>query len=267
MTQGPSSNHKNHKRIAIASAALLFCIIYFGFSLTDKNKKSKLDKERALTTEVTGPETLLKDAKTSVSADTLDLIGRVEHLTEGQDTAAIVENLKRLSGLWYSQKKFGLAGYYAQQVASIEKTAMAWSIAGTTFGIGVKNLPEGTEKEFCTGRAVKAFEHAISLQPEETAHRINLASIYTDVPPKDNPMKGIQMLLEMNKNEPENIAVMNLLGQLAIKTGQYDKAITRLEKSYQTDPKNSQTPCLLSAAYEGAGQHDKAHEIAKLCNQ
>jgi hypothetical protein len=267
MTQGPSSNHKNHKRIAIASAALLFCIIYFGFSLTDKNKKSKLDKERALTTEVTGPETLLKEAKTSVSADTLDLIGRVEHLTEGEDTTAITENLKRLSGLWYSQKKYGLAGYYAQQVASIEETAMAWSIAGTTFGVGVKTLPEGTEKEFCTGRAVKAFEHAISLQPEETAHRINLASIYTDVPPKDNPMKGIQMLLEMNKNEPENIAVMNLLGQLAIKTGQYDKAITRLEKSYQTDPKNSQTPCLLSAAYEGAGQHDKAHEIAKLCNQ
>jgi len=71
----------------------------------------------------------------------------------------------------------------------------------------------------------------------------------------------------MSKSEPENITVMNTLGELAIKTGQWDKAITRLEKSYQLDPKNRETPCLLSMAYEGAGQHEKAHEIAKLCNQ
>jgi hypothetical protein len=30
-------------------------------------------------------------------------------------------------------------------------------------------------------------------------------------------MKGIQMLLEMNKNEPDNTSVMNLLGQLVSK--------------------------------------------------
>ena len=80
-------------------------------------------------------------------------------------------------------------------------------------------------------------------------------------------MKGIQMLLEMNKNEPDNTSVMNLLGQLAIKTGQYDKAVQRLEKSYQTDPDNPQTPCLLSMAYEGLGQHEKAHDWASKCSQ
>lgn len=267
MSKETSSNINKYKGIAIAVAALLFCIIYFGFSLTDKKKKSQLDKERVLVSEVTGPENLLKEAKAGISSDTLSLIGSVEHLTEGKDTIAIIDNLKRLSGIYYSQKRYGLAGYYAQSVAGLEKTAQAWSIAGTTFATGVKLLPEGTEKEFCTGRAIKAFEHAISLQPDVTAHRMNLASVYADVPPKDNPMKGIQMLLEMNKNEPENIAVMNLLGQLAIKTGQFDKAITRLEKSYQLDPKNSQTPCLLSMAYEGAGQHEKAQIVAKNCNQ
>ena len=267
MSKGSVSNIKYQKWIAIASAALLFCIIYFGFSLTDKNKKSKLDKERALITEVTGPETLVKEARASASKDTLELVGRLEHLTEGSDTALIVENLKKLSGVWYSQKRYGMAGYYAQQVATIEGSAQAWSIAGTTYGVGVRALPEGKEREFCVGRAVKAFENAISLDPKETNHRVNLATIYAESPPKDNPMKGIMMLLDMSKSEPENITVMNTLGELAIKTGQWDKAITRLEKSYQLDPKNRETPCLLSMAYEGAGQHEKAHEIAKLCNQ
>ncbi len=267
MSKETTPNINKYKGIAIASATLLFCIIYFGFSLTDNKKKSKLDKERVLISEVTGPETLNKEAKVTLSSDTLTLIDRLEHLTEGKDTVSITDNLKRLSGIWYSQKRYGLAGYYAQRVASIEEKAESWSIAGTTFAAGVKLLGEGKEKEFCTGRAIKAFEHAISLAPDVTAHRMNLASIYTDVPPKDNPMKGIQMLLEMNKNEPENIAVMNLLGQLAVKTGQFDKAITRLERSYQLDPKNSQTPCLLSMAYEGAGQHEKAQVMAKNCDR
>lgn len=267
MSKASSSGMSKYKGIAIASAVLLFGIIYFGFSITDKRKKSQLDKERALMTEATGPEALLKEAREHASKDTLELAGRLEHMAEGKDSVVTLENLKRLSGIWYAQKRYGLAGFYAQRVAEIEKTALAWSIAGTTFGTGVRALPEGSEREFCAGRAAKAFEHAISLEPAEVVHRINLATIYTDAPPKDNPMKGIQMLLEMNKNEPDNIAVINLLGHLAIKTGQYDKAIERLEKSYQLDPKNAQTPCLLSMAYEGAGQHEKAHELARLCKQ
>jgi hypothetical protein len=57
-----------------------------------------------------------------------------------------------------------LAGYYAQKVAELEDNPQAWSIAGTSYGAGVKLLAEGSEKEFCVGRAIKAFEHAISLE-------------------------------------------------------------------------------------------------------
>ncbi|MCO6460522.1 MAG: tetratricopeptide repeat protein [Saprospiraceae bacterium] len=253
------------KWIAIGAAVLLFCILYFGFSLVDKKKKKEMDKVRSLTTEATSPEALLKEAKANISHDTLELTDRLEHFSKEGDTIAMTDNLKRLSGIWYSQKRYGLAGYYAQKVAEIEDTPQAWSITGTSFATGVKTLAEGPERDFCISRAIKAFEHAISLEPSVTAHRINLASIYVDAPPKDQPMKGIQMLLELNKNEPDNTSVLNLLGQLAIKTGQYDKAVKRLEKSLEINPDNPQTPCLLSMAYEGTGQHEKAHAMAEKC--
>lgn len=255
------------KVLSLVIAAALFCLIYFGFSTVDRNKKVEMDRQRVLTAEVTGPEMLLKEAKSVLSSDSLALIGQLEHLTEGApaDTAAFVSNLKRLSGLWYNQSRYGLAGIYAQKVAEIEQNAEAWSIAGTTYGIGVKMPRSEKEKEFCAGRAVKAFEHAISLEPEQTLHRVNLASIYTDVPPQDNPMKGIQILLDLNDKEPDNTSVLNLLGHLAIKTGQFDRAIERLEHSYEINPTNVQTPCLLSLAYEGAGQHEKAHNMAEKC--
>jgi hypothetical protein len=41
--------------------------LYFGFSLTNKKKKLELDKTRALTTEATSSEALLKEAKAAVS--------------------------------------------------------------------------------------------------------------------------------------------------------------------------------------------------------
>ncbi|MBK7605446.1 MAG: hypothetical protein IPI15_18140 [Saprospiraceae bacterium] len=66
-------------------------------------------------------------------------------------------------------------------------------------------------------KSSKAPESAISLDPKETNHRVNLATIYAESPPKDNPMKGIMMLLDMSKSEPENITVMNTLGELATK--------------------------------------------------
>jgi hypothetical protein len=75
--------------------------LYFGFSLTNKKKKLELDKTRALTTEATSSEALLKEAKAAVSHDTVELIDRLEHFAKEGDTSSMVDNYKKLSGLWY----------------------------------------------------------------------------------------------------------------------------------------------------------------------
>ena len=64
---------------------------------------------------------------------------------------------------------------------------------------------------------------------------------------------------------PENAAVYNALGRLAIKTGQWQKAVERLEKAWLLDKTNPNTPCLLAQAYQGAGQQEKSSEFARLC--
>jgi hypothetical protein len=76
MSKAGPSRISFQKNIAIGAAVLLFCILYFGFSLTNKKKKLELDKTRALTTEATSSEALLKEAKAAVSHDTVELIDR-----------------------------------------------------------------------------------------------------------------------------------------------------------------------------------------------
>ncbi|MBU6343253.1 MAG: tetratricopeptide repeat protein, partial [Bacteroidetes bacterium] len=111
------------------------------------------------------------------------------------------------------------------------------------------------------------FEKAATINPGQPEHQVNQALVFAENPPADNPMKAVLLLRELEKKYPESPAVFNALGRLAIKTGQWQKAIERLEKAWQLDRNNFNTPCLLAKAYEGAGQMDKSAEFAKICNK
>ena len=174
------------------------------------------------------------------------------------------EVFKKISGWWYRQKEYALAGYYAEKVAEIEKVDYAWAIAGTTFSVGAKSDNESTRK-YCIEKSKKAFENAISLSPNNIAHKVNLALCFADNPPTDNPMKGIQMLLELSKEYPDENIVQITLARLAVKTGQYEKAINRLLKILEKTPDDANANCLLAEIYSNQGDNDKAMAYQKKC--
>ena len=78
-------------------------------------------------------------------------------------------------------------------------------------------------------------------------------------------MKGILKLVDLNRNHPDNIAVLYQLGRLAIETGQYKKAVLRLEKVLSLSPENKRAICLLAIAYQKTGNEVKADQFAKQC--
>jgi cytochrome c-type biogenesis protein CcmH/NrfG len=120
-------------------------------------------------------------------------------------------------------------------------------------------------RDFCSKRALKSFEMAISLAPDKVEPKINQALVFVDNPEKDNPMKGILMLRELQQKYPQNTSVLNQLATLAIKTNQIDKALERLEESYKIDPSNMNTICLLAEVYTLAGNDQKAVMFRDMC--
>lgn len=249
----------------LAFAALLFMGLYWG-SDTKPDKHKSVERSRNLAAESTDPQTLLQTAKAGLSPEQLAVIIAAEKDLDAQtEELQKVELLKKLSGSWYELGRVDLAGIYAEQVAEITNEESAWAIAGTTFTIGAKQTQENKIRQFCFGRAVKAYESAISINPSNSAHQLNLAICYTDNPPKSNPMKGILMLRDLNEKEPENTAVLTTLGRLAIQTGQYEKAVERLGQALTVEADNKQANCLLSKAYEGLGDREKAAQYAEKC--
>ena len=58
------------------------------------------------------------------------------------------------------------------------------------------------------------------------------------------------MLLALNEKYPDDVLVLNALARLAVKTGQWDRAKARLEKSASLQEDNASTICLLADVYQ-----------------
>lgn len=250
----------------VASSIALFFILYFGCE-TRPNDIKALETSRALAAESTDINTLLQQAKEGLSGVEAGNILAMESEAGAAPSDSLKEEaLKRLSGEWYRLGFPAISGYYAQEVAELIGTEESWSIAGTTYTICIQQNQEPKVRDFCTGRAIQAFENAISLNPDEKAHQVNLALAYAANPPQDNPMKGVLMLRELNQKEPDNVLVLNALARLALQTGQYGRAIERLERARELQPDNRNTICLLAEAYRGQGDEEKARALAEECS-
>jgi tetratricopeptide (TPR) repeat protein len=253
-------------QITIIVAVLCFLGIFFGFDRKPINHLDKIEKETvSLEKSKMEGSSSLENAYKSISKETKESILALEKEIKSAPKSKTGELQKKLSGIWFSAGQPVAAAIVAEEVAKMEKTGEAWFIAGSTFYEGLRKSSIETDRTFAMKKAVECFENSLSLNPQSIEYKTGLALCYTEMPQSDNPMKGILMLIDLNKQNPENTLVLNNLGRLAIKTGQWEKALTRLEKANSIDPKNPVTNCLLAEAYEATGNKAQATKFGNLC--
>ncbi len=249
--------------IVIASSIILFSVLYFGFDNKPSNR-SEVDKTRALKAEgTTDTDKIIDAAKAAISKDELILITELEAALPLQLTDSLrAETYKEISREWNKLQQFTVGGIYAKKVAESLKTETAWSIAGTTFGIAMKNEQNSENRQFAVDEATNAFQKALEINPEETQHKINLALTYVETA---QPMQGIMMLRQLSEEKPENTAVLMALGQLSIRSGQYDKAVERYQQVIELEPKNLKGYYALGQVYQAIGKKEEAINSYQKC--
>ena len=258
---------KKPQYLALLAASVLFAGLYFGFSNKPSHLKKAEQPQQVVEEKNVTFEALRDEAGTQLTAQQQAQVAELEQqVGASKNDSERTALLKRLSGLWYSLGNIPVAGGLAEQVAVIENTDAAWSVAGGNFYNGLTASQDPSIREYCASQAVKAFERAASLAPEKTEHQVNVALVYAENPPPNNPMQAVLMLRDLESKHPDEPSVYNALGRLAIKTNQWARAIERLEKAHSLDKTNPNTPCLLAKAYEGAGNTAKANEFARICN-
>jgi tetratricopeptide (TPR) repeat protein len=251
--------------LVVGSVLGLFLVLYLGCE-TKPPGQGQVEKTRILEAEVTDVNLLIRAAHDQIPPDQMSTIQAIQQeLVKATQDSVRIELLKQLSGRWYDNNQPAIAGHYAQEIAELEPSEQAWSIAGTTYAICVQKSEDQKVKTFCNQRAIRAFENAISLDPNNVKNQVNLALTYTEMPPANEPMKGVMMLRELEQAFPTSTLVLNSLARLAIRTGQYEKAVQRLEQALQLEANNKNTICLLAQAYAGAGNQAQASAYEQRC--
>lgn len=252
---------------SIISSVILVFVLYFGCERRAPEFRD-IEKSRSLNLELVSIENLLQEAKPSLESVDLAQINNYEMLLHDAPSDSIkVEAMKTLSGKWYELGRPAIAGHYAYEIALLDPVEQSWSIAGTTFSICVQRATSQELKDYCTTKAVNAFENAISVNPDNVDHKINLALAYVENPVTDNPMQGIQMLLQLQENYPENVGVLTNLARLAIKTGQFERALERLSAALALEPDNTIANCLMASTLQALDRNEEAGDYVKKCNQ
>ncbi len=249
----------------IIIAALAFSMLYFGCD-TKSNDLKKADQTRALNMEATSIQNILLDVKKTLTKEQRSIVEalNVELNNANTDEAEIALN-KRLSSTWYEIGQPIIAGHYAEQIAKVEESEESWSIAGTSYLLGVKSSQEKKLRDYASSHAIAAFEAAMSINPDNMDHKINKALCFVENP-VESPMEGIMMLRKLNEDNPKSVKVINQLARLAIRTNQMDKAIERLLVAVGIDSENNTSNCLLAQAYEAKKDVANMKKYAAKCN-
>ncbi len=251
--------------ISVAVASVLLLLTYWGCPVRPPEMESGFDRGPL---EATGLESLIRAARPDLTpAQMATLASLEERLVAAEDNEEEKSDLQeQLAGEWYRAGQPAISGIYARQIAENVGTEEAWSITATTFNLCLQRQSSDEKtRQFCASQAEQAYQAAISLNPENADNRINLALAYTDYPPRDNPMKGILMLRDLEKKYPENARVYITLGQLAIKTNQLDRAVLRLEKAVALAPDNPDAVCPLAKVYENLDRGEESALMAVRC--
>lgn len=256
-----------HQIYSLIAFSLLFLLLLFGFSTKPKTLLLQ-EKERSLNLQITDVNIIRDEALAKLSGDersTIQILQSKE--SQAEDTLTRIDVLKDLSRTWYQNNNYALAGHYAELIAQLNNNGNSWGIAGTTYAIGIKGSTSEKEQRYCRDKAIEALESAISIDPDNIDHQLNRAIVLAEHPDSDNPMKGILILIELNKKFPENVPVMNNLAKFALQTNQVDKAIERLTTALALDPDNKTTICLLAEAYQKVGDMTQYDVYKSKCEQ
>lgn len=252
--------------IAVGITLALLVVTYWGCSVRPPEMEDGFQRGPMATT---GLESLIRKARTSLTPVQIATLSTLEDRLESQqDDSARVAVMEQMASEWYRANEPSISGIYAQRIAELRNTEEAWSIAGTTFSLCLQQEDnDAVTRQFCATEAERSYQAAISINPRNPDHRINLALTYTDNPPPDNPMKGILMLRELEQDYPNNAKVYLTLAQLAIKTNQLERAAQRLETARGLAPDDPDIVCVLARVYEQLNQPEAAALLAERCGQ
>ncbi|WP_299455700.1 tetratricopeptide repeat protein [uncultured Microscilla sp.] len=168
-----------------------------------------------------------------------------------------------IANLFKSANQFDSVAFYKAKISEWKPSINSWMQAGNAYLFAARFALNQAKVEKSVQNARGYFNQVLKQKEDFLDAKAQMAQTYLMVPNKQNPMQGVQMLLQVIKKDPNNQLALFILGERSMQVRKYDKAIERFEKLLSLNPKNENAQYYLGMAYVETGKKLKALEIFK----
>jgi tetratricopeptide (TPR) repeat protein len=258
------------KQLILAACGITLVTVLFFFGRTEAKKAPGAAAANAPAVKAFNISQFIQQAKTQLTPAQNSSLDKLENsITRGDVPAQQIAVNKQLAAFWKdSIRSFEPYVYYLSEAAKLENSEKNLTFAAQLILNNLRFEQDEAKLHWQTALAVELFEKAILINPGNDDLKIGLGSCYIFGNGRSGgteaTMKGIQQLLAVARKDSTNMKAQMMLGLGGLVSGQYDKAIERLNKVVAAQPNNMEAVEYLSNAYAAAGKKTEAVKWLKV---
>ena len=218
-------------------------------------------------------EEYLKQSKQKLTVSQANYVNELENSVSRGDVKGQQEKaFTQLGDFWHdSLDNHELYVFYISKAAMLVNSEKNLTFAARQILGDIRNEPDPAKRGWKADQAIALLTKAVELNPVSDSLKIDLASSYIfgkgmagDV---NATMNGVRQLLDVVKKDSMNMQAQMVLGIGGVVSTQYDKAVERLKKVVQYQPRNTEAVSWLAEAYAGKGDKENAIKWFEISKQ
>lgn len=255
------TNNTRYKQLILIGAVVLVIGFLFTRDIKGLVKPNESEQGAAATQAEPGAGEALNLTEISTTGKNMLNVSLSKEITalendfKASADADKAKKAKALAQKWDDLEQAIPSALYLEIAATQEPSLSNWVLTGDRFLKAFDNTRDSVMQPALLSKANLAFTSAMALDSTSADAKTGLG--ITIVNGMGMPMKGIAMLMEVVKADPKNLKANMSLGTFAIKSGQFDKAITRFRDIIAIKP-SPDAYFYLGTAYENLGRNAEA---------
>lgn len=256
---------KKQQIVLISSGLVLLCLMYFfGRTIPTPNPSEAKPQQQSGTTthdhKAFDIQAVLTQTKSQLTADQQQRVAKMENSVVRGNVKDQQIKVYRQLAQFYKDTVHALLpyAYYTYEAAKLENSEKSLTFAAHFLLDGVRSQEDHILKEWLATNAKELFEKALELNPSNDSSKVGLGGCYLFGEISETPMQGITMIREVAERDPNNMYAQLMLGIGGMVSGQYDKAIERLNTVVSKQPSNAEATVMLAEAYERHNEKQNA---------
>ena len=244
---------KKSQWITIAVAVLLVAILYrFGRIVPEKKTVQNQQANTESAINAITIDTILALAKKELSTEQVVRLNTLENsISRGDVKEQKLKVYHQLAHFWGdSAGIFEPYAWYEAEAARLENSEKSLTFVARLFLDNLQTDENLQRRQWKALQAKDLFERSLKINPDNDSSKIGLGACYIFGDISAMPMEGISKIRQVVDKDSTNVYGQIMLAKGSVRSGQYDKAIARLQTVIRIQPANIEALLLLADVYE-----------------